>query len=373
MNMARKLAELGENSVGQGLSGRAELLRVADSLSAPNGRFDEISLAVATLFEFQNAAFTKEERELAADILKRVSKDVEMSIRIGVAERLAGDEAAPHDLVLLLADDQIEVARLILARSPVLSDADLIRVVEKGSEDHQITIAERPSIGVTVSAALARSKCEAAIIALLRNASARMAAETFELLSERARRLSHLQEPLSQRPDLPPEIAYKLYVWVSGALKTALAARYPDIAGSLSQAIEQTKDAHRNDETPVPEANAKKLVAKLLASGQLRSSFLIRVLNQGQMELFEHAFAGLLSMDVEIMRKALYSTSPTTVALACRAVGIDRSVFMTVFQLSRHHRQVTALLSDSDQKQIAAVFSEVPKAEALDRLKAQAA
>jgi uncharacterized protein (DUF2336 family) len=348
-------------------------MRVADSLSGPNSRFDDIYLAIATLFEHQNSSFSKSERELAADILKRVSKDVEMSIRIGVAERLAGDESAPHELILLLADDQIEVARLILARSPVLSDADLIHVIEKGSENHQITVAERPAIGVTVSAALARSECEAAIIALLRNRTAKIAAETFELLSDRARRLARLQEPLSRRPDLPPEIAHKLYIWVSGALKTALASQYPDVAGSLAQAIEQTKDAHRTNEPPVPEANAKKLVAKLFASGQLRSSFLIRVLNQGQMELFEHAFAALLGMDIEIMRKALYGSSAPTVALACRAAGIDRSVFMTVFQLSRHHRQVTALLSESDQKQIAAIFSEVQKAEALDRLKAQAA
>jgi uncharacterized protein (DUF2336 family) len=354
------LAELGENSVRQGLSEGAELMGVADSLSAPNNGFDEIFLAVTTLFEHQKGAFSQQERELAADILKRISKDVEMAIRIGVAERLAGDETAPHELIVLLADDKIEVARPILARSPILSDADLIRVIENGSERHQIAIAERPEIGVTV-------------IALLRNVTAEIAAETFELLSERARRLSHLQEPLSQRPDLPPEVAQKLYVWVSGALKTALAARYPEVSGPLSRAVEQTKDAHKNDEPPVPEANAKKLVAKLFASGQLRASFLIRVLNQGQMELFEHAFATLLSMDIEIMRKALYGGSPTTVALACRAAGIDRSVFMTVFQLSRHHRRVTAQLSDSDLKQIWTVFNEVPKAEALDRLRAQAA
>src|SRR5258707_10527816 len=115
-----------------GLSGRAELMRVADSLSGPNSRFDDIYLAIATLFEHQNTAFSQQERDLAADILKRVSKDVEMAIRIGVAERLAGDETAPHELILLLADDNIEVARLILARSPVLSDADLVHVIENG-------------------------------------------------------------------------------------------------------------------------------------------------------------------------------------------------------------------------------------------------
>ena len=59
-------------------------------------------------------------------------------------------------------------------------------------------------------------------------------------------------------------------------------------------------------------------------SGQLRASFLIRVLNEGQMDVFEHGFAALLAMDVDPMRKALYGVNPTTVALACRAAGIDQ-------------------------------------------------
>src|ERR1700674_2104585 len=125
--MARGARRAGRISVGQGQSGSAELRRFADSLSAPTSHVNEIYIAVATLFELQKEVFTKEERELAIDILKRVSKDVEMSIRIGMAERLAADEAAPHEIIVLLADDRIEVARPILARSPVLSDSDLIR------------------------------------------------------------------------------------------------------------------------------------------------------------------------------------------------------------------------------------------------------
>jgi hypothetical protein len=91
------------------------------------------------------------------------------------------------------------------------------------------------------------------------------------------------------------------------------------------------------------------------------------------MELFEHAFAALLGMEVDIMRRALYGENPMTVALACRAAGIDRAVFLTVFNLSRHHRRVTAQLSDSDQQQIGDIFSQIRKAEALDRLKTHAA
>jgi len=341
-----------------------------EAVSGPKTRFDEIYLAVATLFEHQRGAFAEHERNLAADILKRLAKDVEMDIRIRLAERLADDSEAPHELIILLADDAIEVARPVLARSPVLSDADLVQIVQKGTDDHQVVIAGRPAIGETVSAALARSACEAAVIALLRNKTAKFNGDTFRQLGERARTTAALQEPLISRQDLPPQLVQNLYVWVSGALKTALTARYPEAAQALTSAIAETASA---GEAPVTGVNARKLVEKLHASGQLRASFLIRVLNQGQMELFDYAFAALVSMDIETMRAALYGNSPVTVALACRAAGIDRSVFQTVFNLSRHHRRVTAKISEMDQGQIATIFSQVKKSEALDRLKSAAA
>ena len=346
-------------------------MHLANSVFAPKTRFEEIYLAVASLFEHQRNSFVAHERQLATDILRRLSKDVEMSIRIGLAEKLASDPAAPHELIVLLADDKIEVARPILARSPVLSDEDLRCLITSGSKDHQIAIAERPNIGETVSAALARGACEIVLIALLRNQSARIAADTFAELGEQARRLPGLQAPLTERPDLPADLAHSMYEWVSGALKTALSSRYPQFAEPLARAIAETSaELQSSGEVAVMGENAKKLVDKLHASGQLRASFLIRVLNQGQMELFECAFATLLNMDIETLRKALYGANPQTVALACRAAGIDRSVFHTVFRLSRLHRRVTANLSPTDHKQIGAVFNEFQKTEALDRLRA---
>jgi len=135
----------------------SDLSRLAEAASEPHTRFDEIYVAVATLFEHQRGAFSEQERNLAGEILKRLAKDVEMDIRIRLAERLADDPVAPSELVFLLADDRIEVARPVLARSPVLSDADLVRIVQNGSDNHQLVIAERPAIGETVTAALARS------------------------------------------------------------------------------------------------------------------------------------------------------------------------------------------------------------------------
>ena len=81
----------------------------------------------------------------------------------------------------------------------------------------------------------------------------------------------------------------------------------------------------------------------------------------------------LLQLDVEPMRRALYGANPHLVALACRAAGIDRAAFLTVFQLSRRQRKCGTALSESDQKEIQAIFSQVPKGDALQRLRGQAA
>ena len=356
---------------GQGQS--ANLRRLADSVPQSKDKLDDVYLAVATLFEHQKSSFAPNERKLAADILRHLSKDVEMSIRITLAERLATNEDAPQELILLLADDRIEVARPVLARSPVLSDDDLLHVIERGTTDHQIAVAERPAIGESVSAALARLECEAVLIALLRNATAKISHMTFDHLVGRARNLSSLHEPLAGRPDLPPVLASRMYVWVSNALKTALLGRYPHITQSLAVAIDESAATAQDGKQATSAENAKKLIDKLVASGQLKPSFLVRVLHQGQMELFEQGFAALLKMDVETLRKAFYGDSPETVALACRAAGIDRSVFMTVFNLSRHHRRLGTKLSDSEQGSIQAVFNQVPKTEALNRLKSTAA
>jgi uncharacterized protein (DUF2336 family) len=118
---------------------------------------------------------------------------------------------------------------------------------------------------------------------------------------------------------------------------------------------------------------ARKLSEKLASTGQLRASYLMRVLRQGHMELFDHGFATLLQLDVEPVRRALYGERPHTLALACRAAGIDRSAFPTVFQLCRHGRSCGPALSDSDQTEIQAIFALTPKGAALERLRAEAA
>lgn len=332
---------------------------------------EEIYLAVASLYRVQGNHLNDRERHLMREILARLTHDVEMAIRISLAERLADDTSAPNDLILLLADDTIEVARPVILRSPLLSDEDMLRLIAQCGTPHHEAVAARPHIGEAVSAELAKSEAESVLVTLVRNATAKIPAQAFEMLVEKSRHYAGLQDPIVQRKDLPPVLATKMCGWVSEALKAYIIHNYSVDSGSISAAISQAERSVRSEPKPplsAPAESAGKLVDKLYAAGQLKAGFLLRVLHQGQIDLFDLAFARLLGLPLAELHSNLYERGPRTVALACRAVGIDRCVFSTVFKLSRQARLLKPALSDAEMKAVEAAFTNYSKAEALEEL-----
>jgi len=335
---------------------------------------EEIYLAVASLYRIQGAGLNTRERELMREILRRLTRDVEMAIRIALAQRLAEDSSAPHDLILLLVDDTIEVARPLIINSPLLTENDVLRLIAEAGVGHQEAVAVRPNIGVPVTDALVKSGHDSVLLALVKNVTARISSSTYETLVQKSRALTGLQEPLIQRPDLPPRLAANMCEWVSDALKDYIKMNYAIAPHSVDAALSDARTAIKSE--PVgpsdpPADSAQKLVDKLAASGQLKAGFLMRVLSQGQLDLFDLAFAKLTNMELQPFRAAFYEQGAHTVALACRAAGIDRSVFATVFNLSRQARGMSAIMSPSDSSSVDQVFSSLSRQAALDALSEQ--
>src|SRR6202012_1535935 len=114
-------------------------------------------------------------------------------VRRGRPERPAADKAAPADLILMLCDDRIEVARPVIMRSRKLTDIEILKFIREASVDHQSSVAARPNIGEQITDVLARSNAESVLVTLVRNVTARIAAQTFETLVEKSRALESLQ------------------------------------------------------------------------------------------------------------------------------------------------------------------------------------
>ena len=334
---------------------------------------EEIYLAVASLYRIQGAGLNSRERDLMREILRRLTRDVEMAIRIALAQRLADDTNAPHDLILLLVDDSIEVARPLILQSPLLTEADAMKLIAGASVQHIEAVAGRAHIGFPVTEALANCEAESVLVALVRNATAKISERAYATLVEKSRVISTLQEPLIRRPDLPTSLATNMCAWVSDALKIYIENNYHLAPNRVDDALSQA--AHiLNQEPPGPKDppadSAQKLIEKLAASGQLKAGFLMRVLSQGQIDLFDLAFARLLEVDLNAFRKFFYQDGVKLVAIACRAAGIDKSVFATVFNLSRQARNKAPVLGRPEMAEVESIFSSLTKPAALDALKA---
>lgn len=347
----------------------SDMGRLAQLATNPQGTTrEEIFLAVASLYRVQGAYLSERERSLVQDILERLARDVATAVRVSFAERLAGNSSVPHDLILLLAADRIEVARQLILRSPLLTEADLLRTLTEKGDAYREAVAAREHIGEPLTDLLARSDAHGVLMALVRNATARISQAAFETLVEKSKTLMALQNPLARRTDLPPALAARMGDFAPEALKAFIAQNFK-IKDARRSAVGPIERATECEPQRQPAEGAQRLIDKLAISGQLRASFLLRVLHQGQIDLFDLAFARLLDIPVAEQRHKFYESGPKSVALACRAVGIDRCVFATVFNLSRQARNMRPILSPPEQAEVQAVFASFSKAGALTELR----
>src|ERR1051325_621253 len=129
--------------VGLTASDFGNMSRLVELAADPQGmRRADLYQAVASLYRSQGPHLSERERSLMREILRRLANDVEMAIRIATAEKIADDPEAPLELILLLVDDRIEVARPIILRSRKLTDPELLRFVTEADEARQTGCAD---------------------------------------------------------------------------------------------------------------------------------------------------------------------------------------------------------------------------------------
>ena len=315
-----------------------------DSASAPVDR-QRLLAAMIDLCQAGQGHASDEARALIDDIFMDLVKRAERDLRLRLADQLAAAPWAPSGLINALALDDIEIARPVIARSPVLKDHDLITILVTATIDHQIEVARRPGLGAAVVQAILDQGDPAVLTTLAGNDAAEISDLAMGRLVEFSRRIAALRTPLSRHPKLNMQLAHLLYSWVGETLKDEILGRFKverrDFESALRQATAESLGGAPLPTTPEPNAEESqrdmetRLVAKLQAAGELRSGFLLRALREGKLHLFQVALACLADVKTGAVQAACDSEHPELLALACACVGIDRSVFPTVLSLVR--------------------------------------
>jgi uncharacterized protein (DUF2336 family) len=294
------------------------------------------------LYLSADGRLSERERALMNDILVKLVREMEFAVRKALAERLAGERNAPPEIVRLLANDQIDIARPLLVGSAVLADPDLIEIVKHRTQDHLIAVAMRAHLGPEVSDAIVARADPAAIEALLRNGDAAISQRTLEFLVAESERVDRFQEPLVRRADLPPQLAARMLWWVSAALRTALVQKFQVDAGLVDGAIgAAARQALRAPAQRSLDEAARQMVDGLGDGHPLDERFLLQALRSGRPAAFVAAFARLSALEPRMVRWLMADPTSQTLAIACCALGFERAASASLMLLVRRGQSAT--------------------------------
>ncbi len=264
------------------------------------------------------------------EVIEILAQDQVIRVRQIVAETLQEVASAPSHVIRRLARDVAEVVACpVLEFSPLLSDQDLLEIIESGGDSGRLSaISRRQGVGEQVTDAIVATQDEGAISALLDNGSAQIREEALDGLVAAAIEVSAWQEPLVRRPRLPASAVRKLAAFVASSLLDLLKARHDldretarlvarEVERRIEDAAEDT--AKKAIETAVDET-AEKRATRMFEAGELDDQVLIRALNGGDRDLVRHGLALRADLPLSLIDHVLAAHSAKGVtALAWKA------------------------------------------------------
>jgi uncharacterized protein (DUF2336 family) len=309
----------------------AQLIDLARERSSARRR--ELLRRMTDLFVASPEAYGEREAEQFGDIVTMLAHEMEMEVRRTLAQRLAGIPNAPHNVMVDLANDEIEVAEPVLASSLALTEQDLVALARLKSQAHLRIIAGRPDVSERLGDALVQRGDDEVLASLARNEGAALSRRTLETLVVRAGGAPILHEPLIHRAGLPLDLLNAMFFKVSASLKREIARRMGEVDPTLvDQAIQETEKRlqHTAIAGDPEQLSAEAYVAKLARSGPVTESLLVTLARQQRFAETAMVFARLAGLDLPTARRVLNDPHVEALAIACRACRFARQTFATL-------------------------------------------
>lgn len=289
--------------------------------------------------KYTTKTLSDKERRIAEEIFTIIAQDAEVSVRRTLSEQLKLSPNIPHDLALKMAEDVAEVATPMLQFSTVLSDEDLIHIIETSKDvASRIAIAQRDGVSETISDKLV-DKGEAEVVsALVNNDTANISHDTIERVVEAFEKETSVLEGLVNRGGLSPAIAERLITRVSHDLKKSLANQYDISPYLLEDASRDSREwATLKMMHPTANIDLTELIENLYSEKRLTPSMVMRSLCIGNLRFYSLAMAKLADIPPENAEKLLTDQGKLGFRALYKAAGMPAGIcdaVKMVFQLA---------------------------------------
>jgi uncharacterized protein (DUF2336 family) len=184
-----------------------QLLAAAES--APDDRRSELLRKIRDAFVVSGSALTDSDLERFDAVMARLLEATPLLERVTFAKAVAKSNRLPDRLRKRLLADNSMVAAPIIEQAR-LSDDDLVSIIDVNSEAVCLAVAKRIPLSDYITDLLIATSHAKVLLTVARNIDATLSPSGFEILSDVAVADLDMDEALSSRPDLPPDIARKL-------------------------------------------------------------------------------------------------------------------------------------------------------------------
>ena len=271
---------------------------------------------------------TDDDRIAAEGAMILLLDDHSPLVRYALAEALGSSPNAPAAVIHALVNDQPDIAAIVLERSPLLLDSDLVDSIAVGAADSQAAIARRPYLPRSVAAAIAEVGSPEACLTLIENAGADVAQFSLDRIVARFGHLAAIRESLLARPDLSAATRHTLIVKVSETLASfAVACNWLDEGRAQRIAQEACEKATVSLVASTEPAEVSPLINHLCETGQLNAGLVLRSLLSGNIDFFEQALAELAELPVRRVAALVHDRRGAGFKAVFDRAGLPASVY----------------------------------------------
>ncbi len=272
---------------------------VAKLLQDPNAD-NRAEAATKVASTFAASTLSDSERQIAEDIFRSMLKDAAVRVRQALSESLKDNPDVPHDVATSLATDVDEVALPIIENSVVLTDEDLVSIVQTKSVMAQKAVARRSTVSSTVADALADTNDEDVVAELVKNEGANITEGTYKKVLNQFADSDAVKEPMAMRASLPLSVSERLVSMVSERLREHIMTHHEVSAETASDLLFSMREKATVSllKTGSERSSVLEMVDQLYANRRLTPSLVIRALCMGDTTFFEAALARMANIPV---------------------------------------------------------------------------
>ncbi|MCE3005973.1 MAG: DUF2336 domain-containing protein, partial [Rickettsiales bacterium] len=263
---------------------------------------DKISL------QYNMQKFSHREREVAEQIFRLIMKDTQMQVREMLAQRICNNPDIPRDIALHLALDHDRVAVPIIEISEVLSDADLVKIIDSSRDVSKLlAISRRPSVSERVSDALVDTSYPNVISALLDNQKAEISERVLAHIADTYAHEPQVIQSMVDRMRLPVTVVERLVAHVTESVAQELKKKYKLTDAQIRKETTGAREdvtltllSHEHDPAMI-----EALVKQLMDEKRLTPSIVMTALCRGQRYFFVYAMAQLAHIPAKNVEKLI--------------------------------------------------------------------